>query len=58
METTMSPLETAFLVLVAAAFLTFIVAVGALQWWLSREPGERYRKARITFEPAGRRRAF
>jgi hypothetical protein len=54
----MSPLEIAFLVLVAAGFMTFMVTVGALQWRLSREPGQHYRKGRATFAPAMRRRAF
>jgi hypothetical protein len=37
-EPIMSPGEIAYLALFIAAFLIFILAVGGLQYWLSRTP--------------------
>lgn len=46
--------EVAYLALIIAAFLFFIVGVGGLQYWLSREPD---RQAEKNAGPAGARRA-
>ena len=41
----MSSGEVAYLALVIAAFLFFIVGVGGLQYWLSREPARQAEKS-------------
>jgi hypothetical protein len=53
-ETDMSSGEVAYLALIIAAFLFFVVGVGGLQYWLSREPG---RQAEKSAGSAGARRA-